>query len=105
MSHVIGIKQEAIIIANAITSRIAGLKKEKAGFEDRVRQLQIEIQENQLATDRLATFQAERNGVEQCPRCWIAHEVATNLTALPNDDRDDEFRCRTCGYHIVFPGE
>ena len=93
--------QEAIQIANGFTQRKLDFERDKAELQLKLKQVEAQLEAANLASKRLATFTMHRDGTEQCPRCWIAHEVAADLTPIPSDNRDDIFRCRSCGFEIA----
>lgn len=97
------IHQAAFDYANRARERETLAKAEKERLLVRLEQLELEIPIHKAAADRLFTFQQSRNGVFQCPRCWIAQEIAADLTPIPSVDEDDKFRCTHCRDEFAVP--
>lgn len=95
--------QEAIQIANSAHRNQTNAQSEKAKLEHRIRELELEAKQNKLMADRISTFAVHRDGRLQCPSCWIIYEIPADLTAIPNDHRDDHFRCSRCGNEFIVP--
>ena len=93
--------QDALEIANGAARRKLKLERNKLDLQAKLQDVEAQLEAADIASNRATSFQVHRDGREQCPRCWIEHEMAVDLTPLRSDDRDDEFRCRSCGYEVT----
>lgn len=97
------IQQVAFEYASGARQRETKAKAEKASLQDRIAQLELEIENHKAAADRLTSFSVHSNGVYQCPRCWIVQEIAADLTPIGDDNGNDVFRCAHCRDEFVVP--
>ncbi|MER9098793.1 hypothetical protein NKI02_13240 [Mesorhizobium sp. M0730] len=100
------LKQWAIQFSNDRGIEKDGIQREIAEAETRLALLNarlVEVEESRL---RQSTFIPERDGVYQCPRCWIRTGTASALKPVAIGvvvDREiDQFVCSTCGFDEGF---
>ena len=89
----------AEIAANA-QKRAFHLQHELEEIEARKIEVEAKHHSASLAHKRLADFLPEIGGNYQCPRCWIDHEVWSDLTPMAGTQTEDFFRCQTCNFEF-----
>lgn len=88
---------------------IAAEQAEKAeALYQEIRQIEADLPNKKAqlnvvreASSRLDTYVPEIDGTRQCPFCWVADEVHSNLSPIPSNRREDRFRCGTCAAEIT----
>ncbi len=103
MSEMHPVQLAAFDYAKGARHRETKAKNEKTSLEERIAALEIEIELNQAAADRLGTYSLHADGVLQCPRCWIVQEIRADLTPVPSNNGDDVFRCTHCRDEFIIP--
>lgn len=52
---------------------------------------------------RLIAYRSRVGQDYQCPCCWIRDDAHSALVAVPGTEREDKFRCYTCGAGYLVP--
>ena len=95
------VKQMAARIALTLHGKTPQLKAELAKIEARKAAIEAELNTAGLTEHRLMHFEPQIGRDFQCPRCWIEHEKRSVLSGIGGGrDREDFWRCRTCGFEM-----
>jgi cell division septum initiation protein DivIVA len=87
-----------------IESRNSALESQLREAEQRAAELKAAILLASGSEQRFLNFQPFLNGQFQCPRCWIANNIHTNLHQVDNEGFDTvECRVSGCGFHAEVP--
>lgn len=97
------IAQLAVQEHTRFQERASELKRQLRELETHKAQIESQLQETNLALDRLASFEPERGGDLQCPGCWIAQGVHSPLIPMPGTKGASIFRCASCHFERIFP--
>jgi hypothetical protein len=94
---------EAANTVQRLEDSVSVLEAELAAIDQRVAEINAEIQDARLARKRLLDFRAQIGTDFQCPRCWVQSETRSTLEALPGADGEELLICRTCGSEYLIP--
>lgn len=101
MSIATQISEVAAKLAAHAQGRVSHLQAQKFEIETRLREIEMQLHSANLASDRLANFEAKIGLDYQCPHCWIEHETRSALTPVGRATRtEDFFHCNTCGLDL-----
>ena len=94
-------KQIAIGVANHLQMRAHEAKQELFTTKMRKAEIEVQLEQAELAYNRAIGFQSQIGGILQCPRCWVADETRSTLTPVEGDtNSEDTFECQICGIKI-----
>ena len=86
-------------------------KRNKYEIEKEILNLKLEMQKKEakasaagLAFERSLKFSALGGTDFVCPSCWVSQERIVVLLCVPNDGRDDLFKCRECNSTYLCEG-
>ena len=101
MSFADQLYETAVRLAQYAQSNATALQQELVLIETRKRELVEQLQTASRAHERLLRFVAIRGTDFQCPRCWIDHEIRSDLQPTgKSTSNTDFFRCGRCDYEF-----
>jgi hypothetical protein len=95
------LKQEALRIANAITTReVQPLRLKLQELEHTRIQIETDLELATRRQERVHTYRAVIDGKMQCPKCWIRSELHSALEPV-GVGTTQTFRCSVCRAELV----
>ena len=89
---------EAANIANQLRARVSALETELRTIEERKRQIEAELRQAHLTSERLPRYRPKIMEERQCPKCWLRDESKVALSCLDGTDELDLYECPVCGF-------
>jgi transposase-like protein len=105
MPYVSEIRRFAAEIGRHAKERSVYLKHELGEITARKTEIEAHLHSTTVLQERLARFQPEIGGCLQCPRCWVDREMRSSLTRAPSTEKEDSFKCHTCGFELSIGNE
>jgi hypothetical protein len=94
--------RQAQELGRAHEQRVANLERDVLEKKAKLQEAEAKLKTENSAPHREAVFQAELNGIPQCPNCWVVHGIQTPMDEMPNDGgHEDFYQCPTCHHSVL----